>query len=90
MIWRNLANSFELQIKIAERDHERDIYKRENQRLRQQLHLIQDEEIVENAVRVSKKSLILNVEHLKNDKFTFLQDLATDETCEQPDEQPEP
>lgn len=41
------------QIKIAERDHERDIYKRENQRLRQQLHLIQDEEIVENAVRVS-------------------------------------
>jgi hypothetical protein len=46
-----------LQIKIAERDHERDMYRRENQRLRQQLHLIQDEEIVENTLRVSTKGL---------------------------------
>lgn len=44
------------QIKIAERDHERDLYRRENQRLRQQLHLIHDEEVVENAARVSDQT----------------------------------
>lgn len=39
-------------MKIAERDQEREIYRRENQRLRQQLHLIQGEEMVENVIKV--------------------------------------
>lgn len=43
-----------MQIKIAERDQEREVYKRENQRLRQQLHLLQDDEVVSNAARVRK------------------------------------
>jgi len=41
----------QLTIKISERDQEREMYKRENQRLRQQLHLIQDDEIVSNTAR---------------------------------------
>ncbi|XP_070505008.1 rho guanine nucleotide exchange factor 12-like isoform X1 [Chironomus tepperi] len=40
----------QLSIKIAERDHEREMYRRENQRLRQQLQIEQENEIVENAV----------------------------------------
>lgn len=71
------------QIKIAERDHERDLYRRENQRLRQQLHLIQDEETVENTIRVS----MTRMRPWMLTQIMHFQDLST--SCE-PDDQPEP
>lgn len=85
-IYFNPVFQYVLQIKIAERDHERDLYRRENQRLRLQLQLVEDEEIIANAARV--RTHLLNYVGLKFQLPSIPQELSS-EACE-PDDQPEP